>query len=243
MIPATALVVVDGGGGGGGHVGGNAFGARSDDGRGQEHDESKHSRNTAAPVAPLKERAEADGEEDEDEEDEEEEDEGENEEGEKDQKGIAEKSNDDVAGSSGSGTIDTNRGSFRGENYYGGKRPRVRRAWGQAADYTANDAGVVLPAGAAGAAGVGSASAASAVGRRKWGIGSGSGSSIGPDSRSGGDGGGTETRTVQQVGGGRTRTEGGGGGGGGGGSDSSEGSRNSYYPYDQSQLEVRESKS
>ncbi len=213
MIPATALVVVDGGGG-------SAVGVRSGGGRGQERDESnwKEAHSTAPPIVPLRQRVEAEEEEDDEEEDEEED-------GEEDgDEGMADEPRDSVAGSSGSGTIDNNRGGFRGGRYYGDKRPRVRRAWGQAAD---DDAGVVLPEGAAGVAALPTAPAA---GRRTWGIGAGSGGGIDRDS-GGGNGGGIEARKVQQVGGGET-------GGGGGGSDSSEGSRNSFYPYDQSQLEV-----
>ncbi|CAM9395099.1 unnamed protein product [Ectocarpus sp. 12 AP-2014] len=228
MIPATALVVVEGGGGEGGSGvrdggrGGNrgVANVRSGGGHGRleagaADDNDAAKRVAAAASGSSLGRGENGGEEEE-EEDEEEEDEEDEDEEDEDEDGEGEAGGrrgrrSDAEPGSGSNS----RGSFRDSEYdREQRRPgiRVRRAWGQAAD-TSKNADVVppLPLGAAAVE-----AAAAAEGGRDLGVAGGGGG--------GGGGGGTQGTTAQT-----SRGE--------AGLDSSEESRNSYYPYDQSQLE------
>ncbi|CAB1109677.1 unnamed protein product [Ectocarpus sp. CCAP 1310/34] len=225
MIPATALVVVEGGGGeGGGGVrdggrGGNGGVASVRSGGGHDRleagaaDDSYAAKRLAAVASGSSLGREKNGGEEEEEEDEEEDEDEDEDEEDEDGEGEAggtrgRRSDAEPGGGS------NNRGSFRdGEYDREQRRPgiRVRRAWGQAAD-TSENADVVLPL-PPGAAAV--EAAAAAEGPRVVGDAGGGG---------GGGGGWTEGTTAQP-----SRGE--------AGLDSSEESRNSYYPYDQSQLE------
>ncbi|CAM9898204.1 unnamed protein product, partial [Ectocarpus sp. 8 AP-2014] len=231
MIPATALVVVEGGGGeggGGGRDGGRGgnrgvTSVRSGGGHGRLEagaaDDNDAAKRLAAVASGASLGREENGgeeeEEDDEEEDEEEEDEEEDEEDGQGEAGGRQRRRSDAEPGGGSNS----RGSFRdSEHDREQRRPgtRVRRALGQAAD-TSENADVVLPLPLGAAAAAAAAEAAEAEGRRDSGVGGGG--------RGGGGGGGGTQGTTAQT----SRGE--------AGLESSEESRNSYFPYDQSQLE------
>ncbi|CAM9506541.1 unnamed protein product, partial [Ectocarpus fasciculatus] len=218
MIPATALVVVDGGGGGGGEGGkggvsgrddGNqsVVGVRSGGGHGRLDAGAAADNDAAKHPAAVASGLRREENGGEGEEEEDEEDEEEDDE-EEDEEGEGEAGGrQGKVVEAGPGSGLNSRGSFRDSENDREKRRPGTRVRRAWGQATDTSENADV------VLPLGAAAAAATEGRRDLGIGGG-----------GGGGGGTQGTTTQT-----SRAE--------QGSDSSEGSRNSYYPYDQSQLE------